>query len=455
MRWDDAQVFDRTVDVSMRRDCLNARPGLGSILPDGFKPDGTGPMNPAGWGGDMPQFRFEAVNRTGTSVRGTLDAPTRGLALDRLLASGQTPISLQSADDTASLGTQIARVFGLGAFDYVLFLRELGLLLKAGLTVERALVVLEGLSPNATQAVRVGQLLERVRGGEPLSHAIGTVIGEAPAYVARLMAAGEASGKLPQVAARLASGLTRTRGLRDKLISNLTYPAVLATTMIIVLYVVFTSVLPRLTPMFQAAGAALPLPTKLLLGVGNFVQAYGIPLLALLAIAMGIFIYAWRRPDLRLRIDRVLMTSKVLLGLPVSYEAARYCRNLETLLEGGLPLDRALAAAQGGASNGAFRVAMENVRAEVANGEPLRRAFARARMLPRIVVEFAAVGEESGRLGAMIGEAADVLDQDLEKRLDRLSALVVPAATLIMGGLVAAIMTGIVTGVLAVNDLVR
>jgi general secretion pathway protein F len=403
----------------------------------------------------MPRFRFEAVNRTGTAVRGTLDAPTRSLALDRLLAGGQTPISLRSAEEAEALWTRLSRALGLGAFDYVRFLHELGLLLKAGLTVERALVVLEGLLPHATHAVRVGQILERVRSGEPLSQAIATVITEAPPYVARLMAAGEASGRLPQVAARLASGLTRTRGLRDKLISNLTYPAVLAATMVVVLYVVFTSVLPRLTPMFQAAGTALPFPTRALLAVGDFIQSYGLLLLALAISAFGSLAYAWRRPDLRLRIDRVLMTSKLLLALPVSYESARYCRNLETLLEGGLPLDRALAAAQGGASNGAFRIAMERVKARVANGEPLRLAFAQADMLPPIVVEFAAVGEESGRLGAMIGEAADILDQDLEKRLDRLSALVVPAATLLMGGLVAAIMTGIVTGVLAVNDLVH
>jgi general secretion pathway protein F len=403
----------------------------------------------------MPRFSFEAVNRTGTAVRGTLDAPTRSLALDRLLASGQTPISLRSSEEAMPLGTRLARVLRLRAFDYVLFLRELGLLLNAGLTVERALVVLEGLSPNAGQAVRMRQLLDHVRSGEPLAQAVATVITEAPAYVARLIGAGEASGKLPQVAARLASGLTRTRGLRDKLISSLTYPAVLAATMIVVLYTVFTSVLPRLTPMFQAAGTALPLPTRLLLGVGDFIQSYGLALLASFAVATGLLAYAWRRPDLRLRIDKLLMTSRLLLALPVSYEAARYCRNLETLLEGGLPLDRALAAAQGGASNGAFRMAMDKVRRQVANGEPLRQAFAQAALLPPIVVEFAAVGEESGRLGAMIGEAADILDQDLEKRLDRLSALVVPAATLIMGGLVATIMTGIVTGVLAINDLVR
>jgi general secretion pathway protein F len=341
------------------------------------------------------------------------------------------------------------------SFDYLLFLRELGMLLKAGLPVERALSVLQSLSPNSSHALRVQQILDKVRGGEALSQTFALIISEAPRYVARLLAAGEASGKLADVVMRLAAGLARTKALRDKLLLSLTYPAVLAATMAAVLYVVFTSVLPRLTPMFKAAGASLPVATQGLLAVGNFVESYGLLLLGVLTVAAVGITYAWRQPAQRLLIDRFLMRSRLLLGLPNSYESARFCRNLQTLLGGGLPLDRALAAAHDGVANSWFRIRMAEVRDAVGEGKPLRQAFAQSSALPAIVVEFAAVGEETGRLGAMIGEAADVLDQDVEKRLDRLTGLVLPIATLVMGGLAAAIMVGIVTGVLAVNDLAR
>jgi general secretion pathway protein F len=401
----------------------------------------------------LAHFRFEAIDRAGARISGTIEAGTRAQALDQLLANGSTPTALRAADNTKpAFFSQFLRP---RTFDHVLFLRELGLLLKAGLTVERALITLKGLASNGSQAQRMQQLLDRVRGGEALSQAIGSIVTEAPRYVARLMAAGEASGKLGEVTVRLAAGLSRNRALRDKAISSATYPAVLLLTMAVVLYVVFSSVLPRLTPMFRAAGAALPLATRLLLGFGNFLHDFGwLLVLAMILIAASAR-YCWRRPDYRLRIDAVLMSRRFFFGLPNGIEAARYCRNLQTMLEGGLSLDRVLTAAEDGATNTAFRARMAHIRGSVAGGEQLRLAFERSRILPPVVVELAAVGEETGRLAAMLGEAADLLDQDIERRLERLSALVLPIATLAMGGLVAAIMTGIVTGILAVNDLVR
>jgi type II secretory pathway component PulF len=98
---------------------------------------------------------------------------------------------------------------------------------------------------------------------------------------------------------------------------------------------------------------------------------------------------------------------------------------------------------------------MDRAQADVAGGQRLRDAFAKARVLPVIVTEFAAVGEETGHLAEMMGEVATMLDHDVETRLDRLTSLVVPLATLIMGALVAGIMAGVVSGILAVNDLAR
>jgi len=403
----------------------------------------------------MPRYAFEAIDATGARIRGTLEADTRGTAVEQLLTGGQTPVLLKEAQAGESLVARALALLSGGSFDYVLLLRELATLLKAGLTVERALVLLGNLSGNRTQALKLKQITARVRAGESLSRAFGAIVTEAPAYVARLMAAGEASGQLADVVARLAAGLVRARNLKNRLVAGLTYPAILAVAMAAVLWVVFTSVLPRLTPMFSEAGAALPLPTRALLGVSWFVDTFGWLLLALTAAAAGGFLYAWRRADTRLAIDRLILSSRLTLDLPARFEAARFCRNLETLLGGGLSLERALAAAREGAGNSWFRSKLAGAQAAVSEGERLRAAFAKTDVLPPLVLEFAGVGEETGRLAAMMGEAAGVLDDEVTTRLDRLTALVLPAGTLVMGGLVAAVMAGIVSGILAVNDLVR
>jgi len=403
----------------------------------------------------MPRFAFEVIGASGTIVRGTLDATSSASALEQLTAEGQMPVSLRETGQVAHILERLLGAIGLARFDYRLFLQELGVLLKAGMPVERALAALESISPNRQHTTRLGQILARVRAGEPLSAATAALLREAPAYVPRLIAAGEASGQLADIVTRLSSGLTRAKALKDRMISGLTYPAVLVVAMSAVLWVIFTSVLPRLTPMFSDAGASLPFATAMLLATGRVFDAYGLLLFFLAAVTLAAFAVAMRTPGPRLAIDRFFLGTPLALHLPERYEAARFCRNLQTLLDGGLSLERALAAARDGSANSWFRSRMDRVQTEVAEGGRLRDAFARSRALPAIVTEFAAVGEETGHLGAMMGEVATMLDHDVETRLDRLTALVVPLATLLMGGLVAGIMAGVVSGILAVNDLAR
>lgn len=403
----------------------------------------------------MPRFAFEAVDQGGKLVRGSLEAATRNLALEQLIAGGQTPVALDEGQGHTGVRAGFASMVGVRRFDYLSMLRELGTLLKAGLPVERALGVLRSLATESRRALRLHQILERVRGGEPLSQAFGTLVPEAPAHLGRLLAAGEASGHLPEVVARIAAALARSKALRDRLVSSLTYPCLLVVAMIAVLWFVFSSVLPRLTPLFAQAGASLPTPTAVLLAMGQFFHSYGIWLAFLAAITLLSLGYALRRADLRIHIDHTLLTRRLFFGLPLHYEAARFCRNLETLLAGGLPLDRALSAAREASGNLWFRARLAHTQNAVAEGERLKFAFGKSGVLPPLVLEFAAVGEETGRLAAMMGEVAAILDHEVELWLERLTALVLPAATLLMGALIAGIMAGIVSGILAVNDFAK
>jgi len=403
----------------------------------------------------MPRFAFEAVDPAGRVVRGSLEATTKTRALEQLIAGGQTPVALNEGQLRGGALASLSSLITFKRFDYLSMLRELGTLLRAGLPVERALGVLRTLTTNSRGALRLTQILERVRGGEPLSQAFSSLVPEAPAYIGRLLAAGEASGHLPEVVGRVAVSLARAKALRDRLISSLTYPCVLVIAMIAVLWFVFTSVLPRLTPLFSQAGASLPTPTAILLGLGHFFQTYGSWLGAVCVLAVIGFAYALRRSDLRLRIDRALLGSRLFFALPQRYEAARFCRNLETLLSGGLPLDRALSAAREASANSWFRSCLAKTQTAVAEGERLKLAFAKTKAIPPVVLEFAAVGEETGRLAPMMGEVAAILDGEVELWLERLTALVLPAATLLMGALIAGIMAGIVSGVLAVNDFAK
>jgi general secretion pathway protein F len=190
-----------------------------------------------------------------------------------------------------------------------------------------------------------------------------------------------------------------------------------------------------------------------LIAVSHVFTDYGLWLLLAAALGLAGALYALRRSDVRLALDRFWATSRVTLDLPRRYEAAQFCRNLAMLIEGGMPLNRALEAAEGAIANRHVRAAMGKLVEDVRQGRTLKAALETANVFPRIVVEFAAVGEETGRLGPMLNEAADVLDRDVQTLLDRMSAMLLPAVTIVLGVVVAAIMSGVVSGILAANDL--
>lgn len=407
-------------------------------------------------GDDVSRFAFEAIDRLGATVRGTLEAHNQAAVLDQLIAAGQTPISIRHKRPATGIARTLEQILGQRGFDYTGFLQELAILLKAGLPAERALTTLKGLTLEAKSSLRIQQIVERVRGGTSLSQAFAETITEAPPYVARLLAAGESSGKLPEVADRVAGGLIKMRTLRAHVLSDLAYPGLLILAIATVLWVVFHTVLPRLTPIFKQSGVALPLTTELLLKLKIFFDDYGWLLLGVVVLSIFGAIRLLQIPRYRLAFDHKILLSRLSFGLPRTFEAASLCRNLQTMLDGGLPLERALTAAKGGAGNRWLQKELFDVQIAVRDGARLSKALiSLAPTLPQVIAEFAAVGEETGRLAAMMHEAADLLEHRAQTRLDSLTAIIGPAATLLMGGIIALLMSGIVGGILAINDIAK
>jgi general secretion pathway protein F len=404
----------------------------------------------------VSRFAFEAIDRRGLTIRGVLEAPDKADVIGHLLQTGHTPITVRLARPQPVQLFGFKRIFGSSGFDYVALLRELGTLLKAGLPAERALTTLKSLSSDEHAALRVQQIVDRIRGGEALSQAFAAAVPEAPAHIARLLAAGEASGRLAEVIGRLATGLSKLRSLRARVISDLSYPAILVVAIGVVLWVIFHTVLPRLAPMFLQLGTQMPLPTQILVNLGSFFDSYGWELAVAIAAGLAGLVYAVRQPRTRLLFDRFAMTSRLGLGISRAFAAAMFCRTFQTLLEGGLPLERSLGTVAESITNRALRAEIAKVQVSVREGVRLSQALVKlAPCLPSMISEFAAVGEETGRLASMMGEAADILEDGAQTRLNRVTTLIVPITTLVMGALVALLMSGIVSGILAINDLPR
>jgi general secretion pathway protein F len=402
----------------------------------------------------VPSFAYEAAGPDGAIGRGVIDAPSRSAAVERILASGRTPVRLveQAGGVAAFESTRAFPEFGL-ANERLALLREFGTLLQGGLSVERALTALQGLTTRARSKAAVQGLLDGLRAGEPLSSAMrraGALFSEP---TRKLVAAGEASGRLSDVIVRLATAEARNKDLSDRAISAMIYPALLVVVMLIVLAIIFTTVVPRLAPLFEQSGEALPLAAAVLLAVAQFFNAYGTLVGIGCMSGLAGLLYAVRQPSVRVALDRWSFRSRLLFDIPRGIHAAQFARNTAMLLAGGMPLNRALETAQGAVASVHLRQRLSGAIEMVRQGKPVKAALDSSDALPRVLVEFAAVGEETGRLGPMLDQAADILDRDVQRKLDRLSALLLPAVTIVLGLLVAAIMSGVVSGIMAANEL--
>ncbi len=331
--------------------------------------------------------------------------------------------------------------------------QSLGSLLNAGLTVERALQISIALTPRTPARACAQKLLESVRSGHTLAASFAASGQRLPPYYLGMIEAGESGGSLPTTLARLAELLGQQIEIRERIHSALVYPAMLAAVILLTLVVLLSFVLPRFESLFSESDAPLPLSTRAVLAGGRFLADYWW-LLLIAAAALTVTFLTWlRSPRGGETFDRWLLTSPLSAGLPAATNTARLLRTVSALCNNGSTLTAALRIARGTLENRGLLRALTDVTRGVQAGEALSLCMSRGRVFPQVAVQLARVGEETGRLNEMLLSAALVLEEDSQRRLQRLLALIVPLLTIGMGLLVAGLIGSVLIGLLSVNDL--
>jgi general secretion pathway protein F len=402
----------------------------------------------------MTLFSYTAVDRRGIAQSGTREGTTQDEVLGALLSSGHTPTSIRVASDWSLARLRLPVQFGerIARRDIMTFTQSLHPLLRAGLNLDRALGVLIALQERAPLKRLVDGLLRSVREGRSFADALAAASVFPPYYVA-MARAGELGGSLTEVIGRLSEFLNRSERIRERLTSALIYPMMLAGMIMITLVLLVTIVLPRFERMFADSHAVLPLATRIVLDFGTFVSHYGWLVGLVLAMASLWGYRALKRPAVRIRFDGWLLRSRVMIGLIAKVETARFLRTLGTLISNGVPAASALRVARGVITNRALIGATDSVIKSVREGESLATLLAREPVYPKVAAHLARVGEETGQLDAMLLEAAEILDRDVEITTERLLSILVPAITIGMGVLVAGLIGSVLVGILSVNDL--
>jgi general secretion pathway protein F len=403
----------------------------------------------------MTQFHYRALNGAGAVVKGMFEAPSKDVLLKQLRSQGLYPLNAAEQAESGRLsdfiqGLHLRRRVSPRAL--AVATQELAMLLKAGLDLDRALAVLTGLSDIGRLHAPLTEVRNRVRKGAGFADALGADA-TFPKFYVSMVRAGEFGGTLSNSLQRLADYLVRTLAVREAITSALVYPALLLLTAGASVTVILVFVLPEFQSLFADAGKSLPLPTRIVMGAGDVLRNYGAAIgLAIAAFAVW-FRQSLQRPEFCYKVDRFVMRIPVLGSVVVAIEVERFMRTFGMLLASGIPVPSALALSKDVLSNTVLSRALTEAATSLREGERLAQRLARTDIFPPMTIDLIEIGEESGKLDEVLLRQADLDEVRIKHKVDTLLALLVPLLTIVLGLVVAGLISSLLVAILSVNDL--
>lgn len=400
----------------------------------------------------MATFQYRALGASGTAISGRIEAASREDAITAMRKSGMRPIEVTEprpgAASARSPGSKPPSRLVTNVF------AELGVLLQAGLPLDRALAIaVENVEQPALRA-RLADVLAAVREGRPLSAALVAHPDLFPSLAPAMTEAGEANGRLGEALTRLAEMLEQADEQRRQIAAAMTYPAVLCVIALGVILLMLLFVVPQFEGLFASTPPGrLPAASVLVMGASRFVRAQGLTILAVLA-GTGIAVRAAVvRPAGRIWLDRTILRAPQIGALVRNIQTLRFARSLGALVESGVPLPAALALARRTVTNRHMSTRLGEVADIVRQGGGLAAPLAERRVLPAIALGFIRTGEETSQLGPMLARLGTVLDREVKAQLERVIAVATPVVVVSLGVLVAATVASILSAILGFNDL--
>ncbi|MDD2742356.1 MAG: type II secretion system inner membrane protein GspF [Rhodocyclaceae bacterium] len=405
----------------------------------------------------MTAFRYRAVNLEGREIQGVVDADTSRQARGVLRQQGLIALAVNVAVATGEgkngrLGERPKR---LNNTELMLLTRQWSTLLEAGIPVERALAALIEQSEDGRTRHLLSAIRDELLAGHSLHRALALFPQcFSPLYCA-LVAAGEQSGQLDKVMLRLADNLESSGALRQKIIQALVYPLLVVLVAGAVILALMVYVVPQVVSVFQSGKQTLPLLTRGLIAVSDFLRLTWPFLLAAAVVAFWAARRALKVEALRRRWHSRLMRLPFIGRLLLGMDSARLAQTLAILVGSGVPLLTALQAGAAVVWLLPVASALQRASEQVREGVALNRALAQAKMFPPLLVHMVASGEASGRLDEMLEKTARQQTDEVSNRLALSMSLLEPLLILIMGVLVLIIVLAILQPIIEINQLLR
>ncbi len=408
----------------------------------------------------MPAFRYEAVDIAGATSKGVVQADSPRAARSDLKSRGLLPLAVEAiAGQVDEQGRTIARSWRFGeklsTNELALFTRQLASLLEAQLPLEQAFDALMEQAERPYLRDLIASIRAEVIGGSSFSDALARHPRDFADIYRALVASGEQIGQLSRVLSRLADFVERRNSLVQKVRLAFTYPAIVTVVAFAIVVFLLTYVVPQIVSVFANTKQKLPFLTIAMLALSDFVRHWGWLVALLVAAVFVLWRRALRNEETKLRWHRWLLNAPMYGRFERSLNTSRFASTLAITISSGVPILRALQTSRDTLSNLAMRRQVEEATASVREGMGLARALSAHKHFPPMLIHMIRAGEVTGELPQMLNRAAQMQEQDLERRALTIAGLLEPVLILAMGVVVLLIVLAVLMPIIEINQLVR
>src|SRR5436309_14555850 len=395
----------------------------------------------------MPQFSYRARNSQGKLVEGVLDCADRAVAIQQIELQRCIPVRIELLGAEPK-GPKVVRPPAGGALEtptqnlkiphaqLLIFTEQLAHLLKAGMTLDEALSILEKRLKQPRVQQMTHTLHQALIDGCSFSQALSLLPRIFPPLYVNLVAAGEASGALPQILLRLVKHLAQAKELRDRVQQALIYPAFLALVGAVLVTIFIAFMVPQLSGFMAQTGGVLPLPTRILMQIHHAITGYWwVGALAVIGAIIGFRAFV-RAEEGRIAWDRFRLLIPGYGRVIRHRYYAQFARTLGTLMENGVPLLRSLDLVTEIAGNRFLELKLGEVRRAVIDGATLSAALQAQKLFPDLFTDMMSVGEQTGHFAETTQAIADVYERELDKTVGLISQLIPPVIIVVIAVLV-------------------
>lgn len=392
-------------------------------------------------------FEWEGKDRNGKIVKGELRAGGEAMVSATLRRQGILVNKVKKR--RASGGTAIKQK------DIAVFTRQLATMMRAGVPLLQSFDIVARGATNPRLTRLLNDIRQDVETGTSLSSAFRKHPMYFDALYCNLVEAGEAGGILEALLDRLAVYQEKTVAIKNKIKSALTYPIAVMVVAFVVLAVIMIFVVPAFEDVFKSFGADLPAPTLMVIAMSKFFVSYWWAIFGGIGGGIYFFLQSWKRSEaMQKRMDRLLLKVPVFGDLMYKSAIARWTRTLATMFAAGVPLVEALDSVGGASGNAVFAEATESIQRDVSTGSALTTSMTSTGIFPTMVLQMAAIGEESGSLDHMLSKAAEFYEDEVDEAVKALSSLMEPFIIVVLGGLIGGIVVSMYLPIFKLGSVV-